>query len=299
MKMAKPEYRQYVEDKRKKGEKPLDEKAWESKVLGKGKDEGAGKKKKDKTPIHERILKSLNDDMERERWTGEWDLGGGHKLENVDSYENGFEATAISHKTYKKENLSAADQKDEKKLEDRLTSKMKKYLGEEADSYDFEPQWDWKRRLHLLVIPKKPEAKAPKAPQTPKTPKTPAKSYKKTYHKDVSTVMDAHKLTDDDAGEVKAFKKSKPRNPKVKKTDQQLMADFLAKAKPETKKRMKDVTPAEFMKMLGAIMEDEGEGEAGAGKKASLEDSVLRESVIKLAREVPEMRKYLVPLLRN
>lgn len=37
-----PDYKDYVEDKKKKGEKPLPKDQWESKVLGKGQDSGGG-----------------------------------------------------------------------------------------------------------------------------------------------------------------------------------------------------------------------------------------------------------------
>lgn len=40
---AGPDYQKYVEDKRKKHEEPLKKDEWESKVLGKGKDEGKSK----------------------------------------------------------------------------------------------------------------------------------------------------------------------------------------------------------------------------------------------------------------
>jgi len=89
---------------------------------------------------------------------------------------------------------------------------------------------------------------------------------KKKYAPAVKTVMEKHKLTDDDADEVKSFKKNKPTSG-AKVSPAQLLQKFLAKAKPETKKRMKNVTPTEFMKMLGAIMDEEG---AETGKKASV-----------------------------
>jgi hypothetical protein len=98
---------------------------------------------------------------------------------------------------------------------------------------------------------------APKPERKPSKPKAPAKSYQKKYPKAVTEVMDKHKLTDDDADEVRAYRKKKPAKGGVKKTDAQLMKEFLANAKPETKERMKGMSPAEFMKVLGAIMEDE------------------------------------------
>ena len=129
--------------------------------------------------------------------------------------------------------------------------------------------------------PKKDEPKKPEAPKKDekgkdekgkdekgKDEKAPKKTYKKNYNKTVSEVMDKHSLTDDDADELKAHKK-KLFNPgaKEKMTDAERMRKFLSMAKPETKERMKGMTPADFMKILGAIMDEEGEG---GGKQAGL-----------------------------
>lgn len=132
-------------------------------------------------------------------------------------------------------------------------------------------------RKHYKALVKflKPHTKAP---------------YTKTYAKPVTEVMDAHDLTDTDAGEVLKFKKDKPVGKKV--SDAELLRRFLQKAKPETRERMKGVTPAEFMKMLGAIM-DEEEG-TSTGKKASL---LVR--LAKVATEHPEFRAQLMPLIRE
>lgn len=92
------------------------------------------------------------------------------------------------------------------------------------------------------------------------------KPSKKKHAPAVQKVMDKHDLTDDDADEVRAFKKSKPTRGKVELSPAQLMQKFLANAKPETKERMKGVSPAEFMKILGAIMDEE----EGMGKAASV-----------------------------
>lgn len=82
------------------------------------------------------------------------------------------------------------------------------------------------------------------------------KTYAGKYHENVKSVMDEHKLKDDDADEVKKFKKDKPKSG-VKLSDAELMRKFLQNAKPETKERMKGLPPADFVKMLGAILEDE------------------------------------------
>lgn len=138
---------------------------------------------------------------------------------------------------------------------------------------------------------KKDEGKAKK--EEPKSEKKdapakdePKKSYKKTYKPAVTKVMDKHSLTDDDAAQVKAFKSDKPPtgapvSPAV------LMQRFMAKAKPETKERMKGMSPKEFMAMLAAISDDEG------GKTAT-----LRANLIRLAHSNPEFRKDLLPLIQ-
>lgn len=113
---------------------------------------------------------------------------------------------------------------------------------------------------------KKPEDKKPESKG--KSESAPKKTYTKKYNKTVSEVMDKHSLTDDDADELKAHKK-KLFNPgaKDKMSDAERMRKFLSMAKPETKERMKGMSPAEFMKILGAIMDEEGEG---GGKQAGL-----------------------------
>jgi hypothetical protein len=116
----------------------------------------------------------------------------------------------------------------------------------------------------------------------------PIKTWSKKYSPKVEEVMDNHAMTDDDADQVREFKSDKPGHG-VKQTPQQLMQKFLANAKPETKERMKGMSPAEFMQILGAIMDDEG-----AGKTAS-----LRSRLIRLAAAKPELRADLLPLLKE
>ena len=118
----------------------------------------------------------------------------------------------------------------------------------------------------------------------------PPKTWKKKYSPKVESVMDQHALTDEDADQVREFKSDRPSSG-VAQTPAQLMQRFLAKAKPETKERMKGVTPAEFMQMLGAIMDDE---EGGQGKTAT----ELRSRLIRLAHMRPELRSELLPLLK-
>jgi hypothetical protein len=120
---------------------------------------------------------------------------------------------------------------------------------------------------------------------------TPPKTWKKKYAPKVEAIMDQHALTDEDADQVREFKSDRPSSGVVQ-TPAQLMQRFLSKAKPETKERMKGVTPAEFMQMLGAIMDDE---EGGQGKTAT----ALRSRLIRLAHMRPELRSELLPLLQE
>ena len=106
----------------------------------------------------------------------------------------------------------------------------------------------------------------------------------------VKAVMEKHDLTDDDAEQVKAFKNKKPSSG-VKLSPQQLMQRFMAEAKPETKKRMKGMTPNEFMAMLAAIMDDEG-----AMKMASRS---MYASLVQLGVENPDLRPHIRPVLRR
>ena len=125
---------------------------------------------------------------------------------------------------------------------------------------------------------KKPADDKPKADKKPKITKK--------WHPKVKEVMEKHDLTDAYADEVKAFKSDKPSSG-AKLSPQQLMQKFLQKAKPETRERMKGVSPGEFMKMLGAIMDEEG-----GAKMAS-----LQQDLIKLGVTNPELRPHIRQLL--
>jgi hypothetical protein len=81
------------------------------------------------------------------------------------------------------------------------------------------------------------------------------------YGKEVLDMANKYDLEGEDADELYDFRSDKPGFGK-KLTDQQLMQKFLAKAKPETKERMKGMSVADFMVMYKAIMADEEEEEA-------------------------------------
>lgn len=78
----------------------------------------------------------------------------------------------------------------------------------------------------------------------------------KGWHADVHHQMLKHNLLDDDSEQLKKFKGNKP-NHGTPISDQVLMQRFLAKAKPETKERMKNMSVADFKKMYAAINADE------------------------------------------
>ncbi len=101
------------------------------------------------------------------------------------------------------------------------------------------------------------------------------------------------KLKKPDTEEMKAFKKVAPK----KLSPARLMQKFLAKAKPETKERMKGVSPADFMKMLGAIMDEE----ETTGKKASvpMSNGQILKGLIRVAHANPETRVTLLPIIKK
>ena len=135
----------------------------------------------------------------------------------------------------------------------------------------------------------------------------PKKTYKKNYRPKMESVMDKHDLTDDDAAAVIEFSTDRPRKGK-EQTPAELMRRFLAKAKPETKERMKGMNPNEFMVMLRAILDDE---EGGAGKTASVnvqaaynaridaDRTRLQAEVVRLAHGNPNLRTRLASVLRD
>jgi len=123
----------------------------------------------------------------------------------------------------------------------------------------------------------------------PKSEK-PKASFKKNYRPTMESVMTKHNLTDDDAAEVIKFSIDRPKKGK-EQSPAELMRRFMEHAKPETKERMKGMNPAEFMKMLRAVLDDE---EGGTGKTAS-----LRAGLIRLAYTNPELRPTLLPLIEK
>lgn len=112
-----------------------------------------------------------------------------------------------------------------------------------------------------------------------KLPK-PSKAKKKLIIKPkAKKVMEKYDLTDDDADDVGAFKRTKP-DTDNKMGDAALMALFLSKASPETKKRIMGppkMSAADFKVMLAAISDDDEEGAGGDIKFGSSDLSVMWE----------------------
>ena len=265
---AGPSYQSYVDKKKKQGKPPLSKDEWERKVLNtgqsgkeyteeKGKPEKGDKGDKGKAPskspksveMTPSGYKSLADTLQGWNKPGAW--------EHVISY-------ALSGKPMQGPHVDSVISD----IEDDLAN---------WDAAAKRGGWDANDKKSLTKAKKlleKARGKAPKAPEVegkkPDKGKSEVpkgnKTYTKAYAKPVTRVMDKYSLTDTDADAVLQFKKGKPFTGE-KITDAEKMRRFLAKAKPETKERMKGVSIADFIEMLGAIMDDE---EGGGGKQASM-----------------------------
>ena len=251
---AEPKYEDYVKDKRKKHEEPLKKEEWESKVLGKGKgkddldtghfSENSEKLLKQTDP--KKFYKLLNPkqrkhyDQTREdveylkKSPGE----SGDIMRKHDSDERAMKSTMkmIKDDIERRDNIQSL-----RRTQDKSKAKP------DADSY-----------ADRLVDKIKSEGK-PKKKEDPFSRDSLRKMKERIEKsKPVKAIVDKHDMKDSDLGEVEGFQKNAP---KAKKDPAQMLADFMAKAKPETKKRMKDITPEEFMKIFGAIMSAKGESE--------------------------------------
>lgn len=259
---AAPRYRDYV--RRFKGPgKPMAKDEWERKVLHTGPkkddkpkaDKGEDKPKSDgPVTLSKSEYKEVGDLLSGWNDSGSWGhvvsyaisgkpMEGKHVqkvLGDIDKWLGSWDATA------KANHWDAND----KKALTKAKGILQKAMGGSAKSED---------------KPKSDKGKGDAGKGKSKKDDKPKKTYSKKYHPSVAEVMDKHSLTDADADEVKAFKKAKPFTGE-KISDAEKLRRFLAKAKPETKERMKGISPAEFIKMLGAIMDEEGEG---GGKTAS------------------------------
>ena len=131
-------------------------------------------------------------------------------------------------------------------------------------------------------------------------------TFTKNYRPKMESVMTKHGLTDDDAADVIQFSIDRPKKG-TPQSPAELMRRFMAKAKPETKERMKGMTPNEFMVMLRAVLDqEEGVGKAASvGEQDSYNAQVdagrvrLQDAVIRLAHANPTLRPRLASVLRD
>lgn len=263
---AGPSYKDYVEKKRKKGEKPLAEDAWESRVKGKGESGGGaekseGKKDEDKGGGGKTVSLPPAESKKLGEALGQWHASGSDPIYAVSS--NAYAGKPIPADAAKK-----------------ALDKVNTLLQGDMSAADKKQLSSAKAMLEKLTG-EKPKGKA-------KSEK-PKASFKKNYRPTMESVMTKHSLTDDDAAEVIKFSIDRPKKGK-EQSPAELMRRFMEHAKPETKERMKGMNPAEFMKMLRAVLDDE----EGGGKTAS-----LRAGLIRLAYANPELRPTLLPLLEK
>ena len=81
-------------------------------------------------------------------------------------------------------------------------------------------------------------------------------SFRKNYRPKMESVMTKHRLTDDDAKQVIEFSLDRPKKGKPQ-PPAELKRRFMMNAKPETRERVKDMSPADFMVMLRSILDQE------------------------------------------
>ena len=300
-------YRDYVEKKRKKGEKPLAEDAWKARTQGGGKAEekggkGGGKaeakggKGKGYTSEHANKITS-----QIEKKVGD-DLFSGHGDTSDNAQRIMDDVWDAAKKTVANEGFSQEDSDEmwadawdsaksaiEEAFDNAIDSANDNDDESLADEYESQKE-KWLKNLGSRPG-KGPEAegKPAKKPGQPPAEGKKKPSFKKNYRPKMESVMKKHELTDDDAAQVIQFsidrpKKGKPQSP------EELMRRFMQNAKPETKERMKGMTPAEFMVMLRAVLDEE----EGGGKAAS-----LRTAAIRFAYENPLVRKHVLAAIKE
>jgi hypothetical protein len=257
-KTATPRYRDYL--RRYKGQgSPMSKDQWEAKVLGKkpeapkGKDDkGEGKAEKPEAPKGkaEKPKSTLEEGGAK---------GTPHRLMQQwsDSTAGGKALSSVGKALESGGDVNPADAT---KALEMVNNWLKAKHFTKSERAEFQAM---KKKLTGLSGGK---AKGKAAP------KEKPKSYKKTYPASATPIMDKHSMTDDDADQVKKWKKDKPFSGE-KISDAEKLRRFLAKAKPETKERLKGMSPAEFVKLLAVLTDDEGEG---GGKQAATRTASLQ-----------------------
>jgi len=260
-------YKEYVDRKRKKGEKPLSEDAWRARTEGGGKakteEKGRGK--------GEDTAKEMRAEADKK-----FEGAPGKKVtpEIAKTIPTGATVTYRTDlQTFKGTVQSVKDGVVTVKDEKGHILEFAEGKGENYRPFD---------RL------KYQESGAKKPGQPPAEGKKP-KSFKKNYRPKMESVMKKHELTDDDGAQIIEFSLARPKKGKPQ-SPAELMRRFMQNAKPETKARMKNMSPADFMIMLRAVLDQE----EGGVKAAS-----LRTAAIRFAYENPALRKVILAALKE
>ena len=277
IKEAKPSYSDYADKKKRKGEEPLPKDKWETKVLGKKPPEGRYERGDQfnlppievnggpNTRIPRRTRDAIKDVMDNPN-----DVEALKELvEEIKA--NLEEPKAVhGHEDGDKEEMKALQEENQKLYGEPLTK-----LQEQLDS----------------LGAGKPKNEKPDDAAGKDSEKKSKKTKEKSKHsKPLASALKKYNLKDEDGDEVKAFLDRKPSQGR-KLTNQEMFQRFLKNAKPETKERMKNMSPAEFMEIVGAITDDD-EG-------PTREAASLRSQLIRLAHQKPELRKHLLPLIKK
>jgi hypothetical protein len=256
-------YKEYVDRKRKKGEKPMSEDAWRARTEGGGKAKTEEKKpeggekaeggSKPKSPIPAKMYEYIGPDAVQ--------IGDAIKAGKPIPKEEAERVIDLLEGVFDKAKAGKAIVP---------PSIMKHY-----------------KSLHKFL---KAEggSKSEKPGQPPAEGKKP-KSFKKNYRPKMESVMKKHELTDDDGAQIIEFSLARPKKGKPQ-SPAELMRRFMQNAKPETKARMKNMSPADFMIMLRAVLDQE----EGGAKAAS-----LRTAAIRFAYENPALRKVILAALKE
>jgi hypothetical protein len=236
----KPTYRDYVEKKKKKNEKPMDEDAWKAKVLGEGKKEAPKAELPPKAKAKVEALKNKRVKASKVKIRVLMD-----SIEDEEASMKSIKDQLVAEKT---KTLKAkgvilmggvqARQGQNGLLQTSWTQSAYGYGTGGKDVMDTLPKEDKRNKSYA-------EAK---------------KNKKEWEAQLVSAKKKLTELQDEDYSgvekELAAFGASKPRRGE-KLSDAELLKKFLSKAAPETKERMKGVTPAEFKEIMAAIMDEE------------------------------------------
>jgi hypothetical protein len=278
-------YKDYVEKKRKKGEKPLDEKAWESRVKGKGEDSGGKSEDKPKPKPEDKGDKGSE--------------GGGKSLSPSDSKKlgealSGWHTSANDPLYVVSSNAVAGTP-----IPGGAAAKALKTITMMLKSNAYGLDAAGKKQLSAAkAMLEKLTGEKPKSEGGGAKPK--AKSVSNvTKNKTALDLAKKHDLEHDEVAELKGKAKGlAAKGAKSKMDAAERKKKFLESMDPgkydspedfkKAKERVQKMSPGDFEKLVFALADEEGEG----GKTAS-----LRNGLIRLAYENPSLRPALLPLL--